>query len=93
MVQQKIDLTPLNVKDNLNTNFFNNKNKLDSKIRLQLLDIVDDFIKTLEVSWVKPKDILLIGSIVNYNWNEYSDIDINIVYDFNQIYKKKYRIC
>ena len=88
MGQQKIDLTPLNVKDNLNTNFFNNKNKLESKIRLQLLDIVDDFIKTLEVSWVKPKDILLIGSIVNYNWNEYSDIDINIVYDFNQIYKK-----
>ena len=82
------NLKPFQVKDELNPNFFDKDGKFNSRIRLQLLDIVDDFIDTLEMDWIKPKDILLIGSIVNYNWNEYSDLDVNIVYNFNDIYPK-----
>jgi predicted nucleotidyltransferase len=58
---------------------------IDSRVRLQLLDIADNFIDTLGVSWVKPKDIIITGSICNYNWSEYSDIDLHIIYDFNEV--------
>ena len=75
-------------KKQLNPDIFNKDNIMDSKIRLKLLDIVDDFIKTLAIDWVKPKHIFVIGSIVNYNWGTFSDIDINIAYDFTKIYKK-----
>ena len=88
MSDNKLNLKPFQVKDELNPNFFDKDGKFNSRIRLQLLDIVDDFIDTLEIDWIKPKDILLIGSIVNYNWNEYSDLDVNIVYNFNDIYPK-----
>ena len=37
--------------------------ELNSRVRLRLLDIADDFIDTLEVDWVKPKDIILTGSL------------------------------
>ena len=75
-------------KKQLNPDLFNEDEIMDSRVRLKLLDIVDDFIKTLAIDWVKPKNIFVIGSIVNYNWGTFSDIDINIVYDFSKIYKK-----
>lgn len=64
-------------------------NKLNSRVRLRLLDIADDFIDTLAVDWVKPKDIVFTGSLANYNWSRYSDIDIHVILDYNKVYKKK----
>lgn len=63
-------------------------NVLDSSVRLQLLDIADDFIDFLNIKWVKPKDIILTGSICNFNWSEYSDIDLHIIIDFNEVSEK-----
>lgn len=60
-------------------------NKLNSRVRLRLLDIADDFIDTLGIDWVKPKDIIFTGSLVNYNWSKYSDIDLHILIDFKEI--------
>lgn len=60
-------------------------NLLNSKVRLRLLDIADDFISTLEVDWVKPKDIILTGSLANYNWSKFSDFDLHILIDFTKV--------
>jgi tRNA pseudouridine(38-40) synthase len=84
----KIDIKPFKVKDKLNPDFFNSEGQLNSQIRLRLLDIADDFVKSLAVKWVKPSDIVLTGSIANYNWSKYSDVDIHIIYNFNDVYKK-----
>lgn len=59
--------------------------KLNSRVRLRLLDIADDFIDTLEVPWVEPKDIILTGSLANYNWSKYSDFDLHIVINFEEV--------
>lgn len=59
--------------------------KLNSKIRLRLLDIADDFIDTLDVDWVKPDDIILTGSLANYNWSKYSDFDLHVLMDFKKV--------
>ena len=64
----EIDIKPFKVKDKLNPDFFNDEGQLNSQIRMRLLDIADDFVKSLEVIWVKPSDIVLTGSIANYNW-------------------------
>lgn len=84
----KIDIKPFKVKDKLNPDFFNSEGQLNSQIRLRLLDIADDFVKSLAVKWAKPSDIVLTGSIANYNWSKYSDVDIHIIYNFNDVYKK-----
>lgn len=84
----EIDIKPFKVKDKLNPDFFNDEGQLNSQIRLRLLDIADDFVKSLEVKWVTPSDIVLTGSIANYNWSKYSDVDIHIIYNFKDVYTK-----
>lgn len=80
-----VDLSSFKVQKDLNKKFWKN-DKLDSKIRLKLLDIAEDFYKSLDVSWVKPKDIIMTGSLANFNWSkEHSDIDLHIVMDFKKV--------
>lgn len=88
MDAREVSLSSFKVQDELHPKFWIN-NKLNSRVRLRLMDIADDFIKELAVDWVKPKDIIFTGSLANYNWSKYSDIDVHIIYDFSQIYNKK----
>jgi hypothetical protein len=84
----EVDLSSFNIKKNLNPKFWKDE-KLDSRIRLKLLDIADDFIEFLGISWVKPEDIIITGSLANFNWNkEYSDIDLHILLDYTKVDKR-----
>lgn len=83
-----INLSSFKIKKELNPKFWPN-GKLNSRVRLRLMDIADDFIKELAVDWVKPKDIILTGSIANYNWSRYSDVDLHVLIDFKKVYPKK----
>jgi len=56
---------------------------MDSKVRNRLLEIAHDFIEFLNVDFV-VSDIVMTGSLSNYNWSKYSDVDIHILADFNQ---------
>jgi hypothetical protein len=58
--------------------------KLNENIKLKLKQIAQDFISGFKYP-LKIKDITLTGSIANYNWNQYSDIDLHILLDFNEI--------
>ena len=61
------------------------KSKLDSDIKKDLLTIANDYIEYLELEDVKVDDIVLTGSLSNYNWSKYSDFDVHIIFDFKQI--------
>ena len=54
------------------------------EIRQRMLEIVEDFVDGLDIH-VGIKDIRLTGSLANYNWSKYSDIDLHIVVDFSKI--------
>ena len=82
-----VNLSSFKVKKELNPKFWPN-GKLNSRVRLRLMDIADDFVKELAVNWVKPKDVILTGSIANYNWSRYSDVDLHILIDFKKVYPK-----
>jgi hypothetical protein len=72
------------IKDSLNPDFWENE-KLKPEISKKIIKIAKDFFKTLELSpSIKMKDILFVGSLANYNWSKYSDIDIHIVVDFSE---------
>lgn len=81
-----INLKSFKPKDELNPKFWVN-NKLNSNVRLKLLDIADDFIDTLGMKNIKIVDIVFTGSLANYNWSKYSDIDLHIILDYKVIYK------
>ena len=50
----------------------------------KLIEISDRIIDSLNLE-AKPKDVIVTGSIVSYNWHENSDIDLHILYDFEEI--------
>jgi len=80
-----VDLSSFNIKKHLNPKFWDDGH-LDTRIRLKLLDIADDFFHFLGVDWVEPEDIIITGSLANYNWNErYSDIDLHILIDYEDV--------
>jgi len=57
-------------------------------IRSRLLEISDDFIESLSIEFF-IHDIVLTGSLANYNWSEYSDVDLHILIDFDEIGNEK----
>ena len=58
--------------------------KLNHNISLKLKQIAQDFIRGFEHP-LNIKDIILTGSIANFNWNQFSDIDLHVLLDFNEI--------
>ena len=53
-----------------------------------ILKIVDDFVKDdVHISPEMVEDVQLTGSLANYNYSEYSDLDVHILLDFADINK------
>ena len=50
-------------------------------------EIAKDFFSELEIDYGNPEDIVFTGSLANYNYTKYSDIDLHIILDFNKIRK------
>lgn len=80
-----VDTSSFKLENTLESNIWSKDGKLDSMVRLKLLDIADDFIETLGIRWVKPTDIILTGSLCNFNWSEYSDFDLHVLMDFSEV--------
>lgn len=57
--------------------------KMNPEIRDRLLEISYEFIDFLGVDIVVT-DVIMTGSLSNYNWSKYSDVDLHIVANFNQ---------
>lgn len=72
-------------KKELNPSFWVN-NSFNKSIRRKILKIVADFLKDIELD-APIIDIVLTGSLANYNYNKYSDLDTHIIIDFEKINK------
>jgi len=73
------------IKNTLNTKIWSD-DKLIPEIKTKLQEIADEFYKTLELpSNIKIKDIIFTGSLANFNWSEFSDVDLHLVLDFEEI--------
>jgi len=55
--------------------------ELKEPIRRKLVKIAQDFIDSLPVE-IDVEDIRLTGSLANYNWSNYSDVDLHLIVDF-----------
>ena len=84
LTMKDIDLSSFKPKKQLEPHIWIN-GEMNSRVRLRLMDIADDVIDTLDVDWVKPKDIILTGSLANYNYSKYSDFDLHVVIDFEEV--------
>jgi hypothetical protein len=53
------------------------------EIKDKLLDVADGFIEFLGIEFF-IHDIVITGSLANYNWSDYSDVDLHILIDFKE---------
>ena len=60
------------------------EDRLIPEVRSALLKIASDFLIDLPFD-LNVEDITLTGSLANYNWSKYSDVDLHIVLDFTEI--------
>lgn len=73
------------------------KPKIKSEIREKLLKAAELFLDYLDVDFF-VHDIILIGSLVGYNWSEYSDFDVHVIYDSKdfdeneELYKELFKL-
>ena len=84
---QKI-LNSFSVQETLNPKIWENpenpqKATMVPKVKNALLKIAEKFIDYLGED-VFVEDIVLTGSLANFNWSEYSDFDLHILVDLQQ---------
>lgn len=100
MSQFKKILDSFSIQDTLNPKIWENpsepkKATMKPKVRKGLLRIAEEFIDYLGDD-VFVEDIVLTGSLANYNWSEFSDFDLHIHVDLQQydedapLYKELY---
>tara|TARA_R110000824_G_scaffold8027_3_gene36600 strand:- start:9501 stop:10268 length:768 start_codon:yes stop_codon:yes gene_type:complete len=91
-------LSSFKIKENLNPKIWtknaNGNVVLKPDIRKKLLSISSNFLDFIDVEGLECnvttkecdiQDITITGSIANYNWSEFSDIDLHLILDFDNI--------
>ena len=73
-------------KDSLSEQIFEGSDgefSMRDDVRKNLLRISNEFIESLGIEFF-IHDIVLTGSLANYNWSNYSDVDLHILIDFKE---------
>lgn len=84
-----VDVSSIQQHDELNQLIWESDNKLKNDVRKALLMNAKRFIEFCDVNHLTFSDIILTGSMANYNYSENSDLDVHIILDFNQISENK----
>lgn len=65
-----------------------NKYSMKPDVRETLMkiatDFVDEYLKKEKIK-LAIKDVLLVGSSTNYNWTEFSDLDLHVLVDYDEL--------
>jgi predicted nucleotidyltransferase len=84
-----VDVSTIKMNDTLSPLIWGKDEKLKPEVRKTLLMNAKRFIEFSDAENLKYDDVILTGSMANYNYNEESDLDVHIVMDFNQISENK----
>jgi hypothetical protein len=74
----------LKMKKELNSDIWGKNKHLHPRVRRRLLKIAQDFMDGLDLN-LYPYDVTFTGSLANYNWSQYSDIDLHVIVDFSSL--------
>ena len=92
MTNKNSIIQSLKLRDELNPEVWNKNEKgnytLKSEIQKKLLKVAEIFLDYVDID-IFVQDIVLIGSLTGYNWSDFSDFDLHIMYDFNDAGENK----
>ena len=79
-LEEEVEPESFDTHDTLETRIWD-REEIRPEISSKLIKIAQDFIDGLPVE-IDVEDVKLTGSLANYNWSNYSDVDLHIVVDF-----------
>jgi len=82
---ENVDISSIQMHSKLNSKIWQSNEKLYLDVRKSLLLNAKRFIEFCDIENFRYSDIILTGSLANYNYNNNSDLDIHIVLDYTQI--------
>lgn len=82
-MSQTLPLDSFRVHDHLNPVVWDDGH-MRPDVRRSLLEVARRFEEHLGVP-VKVRDVWLTGSLANYNWSQFSDIDLHLLLDFKEV--------
>lgn len=62
-----------------------NDNVLIEEVRDRLLAIAEYFVNYLDIPNFTVEDVVLTGSMANYNWTKFSDFDVHVVTNYSDL--------
>ena len=74
------------VRDSLCRDIFDVKDGeffMHGEIKKRLLEVTEKFMDFLDIEFF-IHDVILTGSLANYNWSKYSDVDLHILIDYDE---------
>ena len=74
----------LRINNSLKSAFWRD-NSLDPAVSQKLLEIATNFFEDLGLEGGSLEDVTFTGSLANYNWTKYSDVDLHLLVDFSKI--------
>ena len=84
---ENVDVSSFEVKETLHPDLWDSLDPplLNDEIGETLYDIAKEFFKSLDLEWVDLIDVTLTGSLANFTWSQYSDIDLHLIIDYTQV--------
>jgi len=82
--KEKDNLMAFDTNRELNQKIWNDEKEIRRGVKGAMMDILDEFLEGLEMD-LDIKDIVLTGSMANYNWSKFSDLDLHILVDFAEV--------
>tara|TARA_R100000008_G_scaffold84850_1_gene73287 strand:- start:724 stop:1578 length:855 start_codon:yes stop_codon:yes gene_type:complete len=79
------DAFDFNAREELSSDIWDG-NVLKDEIREKLLEIAEEFVNfiNVELEMDDIEDIIFTGSLANYNYTKFSDIDLHVLFDFSK---------
>ncbi len=78
------DLKTFGTQEELNQKIWKEDKHIHRGVKGALMDIVEEFMEGLDLD-IDIKDVILTGSLANYNWSKFSDVDLHILIDFADV--------
>jgi len=82
--QEEDDLMAFDIQPDLNQKIWDGDTRVRPGVKGALMDIIEEFMEGLDMD-LDIKDVIVTGSIANYNWSKFSDIDLHILIDFAEV--------
>tara|TARA_R110001592_G_scaffold274717_1_gene541696 strand:+ start:1066 stop:1854 length:789 start_codon:yes stop_codon:yes gene_type:complete len=83
-LNDELDFSSFKMNDDLQPDIWGSEVNMNEDIRTNLIKIADNYWKSLDLGF-DYEDVTLTGSLANYNWSKYSDVDLHIIFDINKL--------